>query len=213
MAARKQDYLLTIEDPLNKDPPVTHALIKERLCMLPSVLYWCISDEIGNETKLYHTHVYVHMLKGVNFERIKLLFPTAHFDFCKGTQTENKQYVFKEGKWKDTQKEDTRINGTQEEWGEIIEKYTTTKEKLEAEDLEKQFETWIQEIKDGIIITAIIDKYPKALRYIHNLYKYEQIYQSQRYEKIAEEKEKKEKQEKDILTHIYNKVNNLKNED
>ena len=31
---------------------------------------------------------------------------------------DNKNYVFKEGKWSGSEKEDTRVDGTQEEYGE-----------------------------------------------------------------------------------------------
>jgi hypothetical protein len=46
-------------------------------------------------------------------------FPDVHHEICKGTAKENKDYVFKEGKWANTEKSDTKIEETQEEYGEL----------------------------------------------------------------------------------------------
>lgn len=172
--ARKDSYLFTINNPLEHDIRYDHEQIKFLVNLLPSVTYWCMSDEIGNDTGTYHTHVYVKMLKGVGFERIKDLFPHAHVDFCKGTQAENREYVSKTGKWEADLKHETQVKGSFFEEGEIIEKYSTTREKLEAQDIDKAIQQWIEQIENGTPIFQIVRNDVRAFRYQYQLHKYKE---------------------------------------
>ena len=45
--------------------------------------------------------------------------PKAHWDPCRGTIEQNRDYVFKTGKWADSEKGTTALPETQREWGEI----------------------------------------------------------------------------------------------
>lgn len=46
------------------------------------------------------------------------MFVGAHLDMCVGTCQENRDYIYKSGKWENSEKEDTRLEGMQFESGE-----------------------------------------------------------------------------------------------
>lgn len=114
---RTRKWLITINNPIEKG--YTHEYIKEQLSKFKSCVYWCISDEQGMQDNTYHTHIFLACSNAVRFSTIKKRFDGGHFDMCKGTSQQNKDYVFKEGKYAGSAKEDTRLDGTQEEWGEL----------------------------------------------------------------------------------------------
>lgn len=124
--ARK--YQLTINNPLetkltNNDSmttvPFTHEEIKNRLAQLRSVIYYCLSDEIGAEAQTPHTHIFLHSQSPIRFSTIKNKFPTAHIEAAYGSCQNNRDYITKSGKWADTEKSETSIVGTFEEYGTI----------------------------------------------------------------------------------------------
>ena len=92
MQSRK--YNMTINNPLPKG--LTHEQIKNLLLTLKSLAYYCMSDEIANS---HHTHIYVYFSSPVRFTTLKKRFPQAHIEKAYGTSCENRDYVFKEGKW------------------------------------------------------------------------------------------------------------------
>lgn len=92
--------------------------IKKILYSSDSIRYWCYSNEIGLESKLFHTHVFIILNSPRKFSTIQKMFPQKpHIDVCVGSSQENKDYVFKEGKYKDSVKEDTNIKDSHIEEG------------------------------------------------------------------------------------------------
>lgn len=83
-------------------------------------VYYCFSVEIGKEGTL-HIHIFFWFENARYGNKIKKTFPTSHIDYCNGSSTSVKEYVFKIGKWADSEKEDTRIDGTQYENNELPE--------------------------------------------------------------------------------------------
>lgn len=112
---RSMKWLLTINNPANHG--VTNESIEEALQSMASFRYACYSHEIGLEKLTPHIHIFVAFENQVRLSTLKNKFPAAHCDKCRGSIKENKDYVFKEGKWKDTEKEDSRIEGMQFEIG------------------------------------------------------------------------------------------------
>jgi len=100
----------------NGEPVIyNHETIKKILNnSFTTLTYWCMADEKGSN---YHTHLYICFSSRVRFSKIKKAFPTAHIEKAKGTVTDNVLYIKKEGKWEDTDKIETRIEGTFEERG------------------------------------------------------------------------------------------------
>lgn len=111
-------YLVTINSPIEKG--FSHDVIKSKLNSLKGLKYYIMSDEIGKTEQTYHTHIYFVYENQKRFSTIQRLFEgQAHIDAAKGSSAQNKAYVLKTGKWADTEKEDTKIDGTQEEYGEL----------------------------------------------------------------------------------------------
>ena len=117
MSKNKQSrkYLLTINNP--KEHGLTHVEIKKRL-LLSNPRYFCMTDEIG-ENGTYHTHVFSYFHSPIRWSTIKKRFPEAHIDISYGSVKENVEYLKKCGKWADTNKAETNLPDTFEEYGEI----------------------------------------------------------------------------------------------
>lgn len=110
---QRNRYLLTINNPADKG--YTHEKIKEIfVTKFKTFEYLCLADEKGST---YHTHIFVCFGSRVRFSMLKEHFPEAHIDDVKGLVSENIQYVSKTGKWKNTEKAETSIEGTFEEVG------------------------------------------------------------------------------------------------
>lgn len=113
MDKQANKYLLTINNP--KEKGYTHEEIMRILTTnFKTFNYACMADEQG---QTYHTHVFIHLNSRVRFSMVKKHFPEAHIDQVKGRVSDNIQYVSKTGKWKDTEKAETCIEGTFEEFG------------------------------------------------------------------------------------------------
>ena len=94
----------------------THDKIKLIMSGIKNLDYWCMSDEIGNKTKTYHTHLYFYRRKSpFTFKQIKKMFPEAHIESAEGTSIENRNYIRKEGKYEHSNKTETNLKNTFEE--------------------------------------------------------------------------------------------------
>lgn len=107
-------YQLTINAPLEKN--FTHERIIEIIrSNFITTTYFCMADEQGS---MFHTHVYVVFASRVRFSMIKRYFPEAHIEKCRGSVSDNVNYVKKSGKWElDETKQEKKIEGTFEEYG------------------------------------------------------------------------------------------------
>ena len=106
-------YLLTINNP--KEKGLTHGEIKRILVNNFKTLEYCaMADEMG---KTYHTHIFVYFNSRVRFLTVKKNFPEVHIDAVKGMVSDNINYIRKTGKWKDSEKAETSIPDTFEEYG------------------------------------------------------------------------------------------------
>lgn len=115
MNVQRNSFLITINNP--KDYGCEHVAIKEKLIVnFTTLKYFCMADEIG-EKGTYHTHIYVCFSSRVRFKTLKRHFPEAHIDIAHGSAESNFEYVSKTGRWEDTEKAETRVEGTFEEWG------------------------------------------------------------------------------------------------
>lgn len=115
--AQRYAYQLTINNPA--DNGINHRAIKQILVEnFPTVRYFCMADEIG-EKGTPHTHVYCSFRSRVRFSTIKKNFPTAHIEAARGTAQSNVDYIQKKGKWEKTDKVETRVEGSFEEWGKM----------------------------------------------------------------------------------------------
>ena len=116
---QRNAFQATINNPNNPHKGWDHHRIKEELITgFPTLKYFCMSDEIGIEGT-YHTHFYCVFSSRVRFSTIKKHFPEAHIEAAHGSVQSNIDYIRKSGKWADTEKSETCVEGTFEEWGTI----------------------------------------------------------------------------------------------
>ena len=116
---QRNAFLLTINNPA--DHGYHHQRIKEILIThFTTLRYFCLADEIG-EQGTYHTHIYVVFSSRVRFKTVQKHFEKAHIDIAHGTAESNLNYVRKTGKWEHTDKAETSVEGTFEDWGNFPE--------------------------------------------------------------------------------------------
>ena len=144
---QSKKFLLTINNP--QDCCMTHEEIINRVQKF-NPGYFCLSDEIG-AAGTPHTHVFICSDSPMRFSTMKKRFPTAHIDKAMGSSQSNREYIRKEGKWADTDKAETCVEGTFEEFGEIPN---------EADAKSPKLARLIQWIKDGLSNEEILQQDP-----------------------------------------------------
>lgn len=147
-------YLLTINNP--KEHGFDHALIRQNLGQLKGCIYWCMCDEVGEEGTP-HTHIYAAFKNQVMFSTMKQRFYAAHIDAARGSHSENRAYVRKEGKWLDSKKAETNLPETFEESCELP---------AESNRRVKQSEAILDMLQDGASNAEILRAYPSAMNHL-----------------------------------------------
>ncbi len=115
--SQSRKWQITINNPIEKG--YTHEKIKQIIEEIKPIVYWCMSDEIG-ENETFHTHLYIACSSGVRFSTIKNKFDGGHFEMAQGTSQQNRDYIFKQGeKWGKDKKKETNLKDSHEEQGEL----------------------------------------------------------------------------------------------
>lgn len=151
---QSRKYLITINNPFEHG--YTRENLREKITALKSLVYFCAAEEKGLETGTHHIHIYTVFSSGVRFSTMKNVFSLGgDIEPAKGSSAENRDYVGKTGKWADSEKADTRIDGTFEEYGEMPE---------EHQGVGGEEAAIIERIKDGASNADILREYPHYLR-------------------------------------------------
>lgn len=145
---QSRKWALVINNP--KDAELDHAAIREILNRF-TLAYYCMADEIAT-TGTYHTHVFFYSPSPIRFSTVKARFPMAHIEKAYGSARENRDYIRKEGRWADTDKAETSVAGTFEEWGDLPVKT--------EEDAPEMFKL-ICDLRAGKSVMEIIEDTPK----------------------------------------------------
>ncbi len=111
------------------------------------LIYWCAVDEIAPSTGTRHTHIYILCHSNTRFSTILRKFPHAHIERARGSAAQNRDYIMKRGKWEDTEKAETSIPGSFEEWGELPQ--STGKKNGSAPNLPSMVDTIIDRMAHG----------------------------------------------------------------
>ena len=169
--SQSRKWQLTINNP--SEHGITYDFINQQLLrFVPD--YYCMCTEIGNITKTEHIHVFVYSKSPMRFTTFKNRFPMAHIEKAYGSIKDNIDYIQKSGKWKDTTKEETIVEGSFFEYGvvptELIEKDAVMGKLLE-------------DIKDGKSIVEIIEENPKFAFRIKDIESIRQTYLNEKYSK------------------------------
>ena len=158
---QSRKWLLTVNNPIEKG--YTHDAIKDALSKL-KLVYWCMSDETGVEGT-FHTHVFIASNSPIRVGRLNNVIP-IHRDLARGTCQQNRDYVFKEGKWLTAEKGTTNHRDSHEEWGEMpIERQGARNDLADLYDM----------IKDGMSTYDILEVSPQ---YIMQIDKIERVRQT-----------------------------------
>lgn len=182
---QSRKWQLTINNPLEKE--WTHERIKEELKKIKSCVYYCLSDEIGKKEHTHHTHIFLACSSGVRFSTMKNRFPQAHIEIARGTSEQNRDYVFKIGKY-EKEKGTTKLPNTQEEYGEIpIERQGTRNDINDLYDM----------IKSGMTDYDILEENPSYMLKFELLEKVRQTIKQNEY---------KNKMRDIKTTYIYGKA-------
>ncbi len=153
-------WLVTINNPIDKG--FTRDKIIEIIENMKNVNYACFSDEKG-EQGTFHTHIFICFLTPRKFSTLKNAFNGAHFDYANGSCSQNRDYVFKQGKWENDKKADTNIFESHWEYGEMpIEKQG---KRTDLDDLYAMIRlgyTNVQILEQDSSYMKIIDKIDKV---------------------------------------------------
>lgn len=110
-----KSWLLTINNPDKYG--YTQELLVGLLHTL-SLVCFCMGQEIGDKgTPHYHIYLYAH--SRLRFSTLHNLIPEAHIDRPRGTALQCRDYIRKEGSYRNEAKAHTRVDGTYLEWGEF----------------------------------------------------------------------------------------------
>lgn len=167
-------YQLTINAPVEKGWNHSHILDVLRN-NFKTLVYIAMADEQGTQ---YHTHIFVVFASRVRFSMIKRYFPEAHIEKCKGTVSDNVNYVKKTGKWeKDILKQEKKVEGTFEEYGtqppdskgkrsDMSELYQMVLDNMTNAEILAQNQDYILQIDkiDKVRTTILTEKYKETVR-------------------------------------------------
>lgn len=145
---QSRKWALVINNPL--EAGLDHAAIREILYRF-SPAYFCMADEIAT-TGTYHTHIFLFSPSPMRFSTVKNRFSTAHIEKAYGSAKANRDYILKEGHWADTDKAETSVSGTFEEWGDLP---------AEKEEEAPEMFKLIQDLRAGKSVMEIIEDNPK----------------------------------------------------
>lgn len=155
--SRTRKWQITINNPADKG--FSHDKIVEILSGMKSLVYYCVSDEIG-EAGTYHTHIFLAAANAVRFSTIKKNFEGGHFEMCQGSAAQNRDYVFKEGKWRNSEKGTTNLSDTHIEWGELP---------VERQGKRNDLDDLYDMIQSGFDVPTILDINPQYILQIDKL--------------------------------------------
>lgn len=152
MAKQSRKWLCTINNPAEKGLDVDNCL--QKVLSLKGAEYACASLEIGAKEQTPHIHAFAYYKNPKSFDTMRNLIPNGNWDACRGTCQENRDYVFKLGKWIETDKGTTPVEGMQREYGEMPPERLCPKPEL----------AFLYElIKQGYSDAEIIAEYPEYM--------------------------------------------------
>lgn len=157
---QSRKWQITINNPIDKG--YTHDYIKEQLATFKALVYWCMSDEVGEEGTP-HTHIYMALSGATRFSTIKKRFEGGHFELANGTSQQNKDYVFKTGRWLGDRKCGTNLRNTHEEHGEMpVERQGARNDITDLYDMIKEGKSNYEIIETNPMYMLNIDKVERA---------------------------------------------------
>jgi hypothetical protein len=174
---RSRKWQLTINNPEENGYP--HSFIREILGSFETIRYWCMADEVGEEGTP-HTHLYIHFKNVTRFSTLKNKFPKFHMLTANGTSQQNRDYIYKEGKWEKDKKRETHKPETREEYGEMPQ---------ERQGARNDMDDIYDMLASGMTVDEIIEECPQHKIKISQLEKNRQMHLAKKYKKMYRELE------------------------
>lgn len=171
--SQSRKWFVTINNPADKG--FAHEKIKTQLSALKSIVYYCMSDEIGTEEHTPHTHIFIYSKSPIRFSSLKNALPPADLEHAKGTAVQCREYIQKSGVWADSDKRETSISGTFEEVGDIPQERQGARN-----DLAELYEL----IKDGMTNAEIIERNPDYLLRLTDIERTRQTIRAEEYRDV-----------------------------
>ena len=167
-------YQLTINAPIDKGYTHAHILNTFRN-NFKTLVYICMADEQGS---IFHTHIFVVFSSRVRFSMLKRYLPEAHIEKCKGSVSDNVNYIRKTGKWEnDESKQEKVIQGSFEEYGtqppdskgkrsDMSELYQMVLDNMTNAEILAQNQDYILQIDkiDKVRTTILTERYKDTVR-------------------------------------------------
>jgi hypothetical protein len=173
--SKSRKWQLTINNP--KDKGLDHEHLMALLQTFKSLVYWVMSDEIG-ENKTYHTHIFVYFSSAVRFSSMKKKFDSAHIEMAKGSCEENRNYIFKTGKWENSKKAETNLIETHDEFGQLpLERQGQRNDIIDLYDM----------IKDGMSNFDILEDNPQYMLQLDKIEKVRQTVKEEKFKRVWRE--------------------------
>ena len=148
MDTQSRTYQITINNP--EEHGLTDERIEEIILKLKPV-FACATHEIG-ENGTIHVHIYFIFPSPRRFSTMKRKFPSAHIEKAYGSVQDNIDYIKKEGKFAETAKAKTTVEGSYREYGQLPSSLS-----LELSDMSRVIEL----LKQGYSVVEIIKEFPK----------------------------------------------------
>ena len=161
---RSRKWQITINNPVDKG--YTHDNIISILSNFKGCIYYCLSDEVGAQGT-FHTHIYLCCANALRFSTLLKSFEGCHFEMAQGTSQQNRDYVFKEGKWLNDKKGDTNIRDSHIEWGELP---------VERQGKRNDLEDLYDMIHADMTVSQILEICPQYLLNISHIEKARSLY-------------------------------------
>lgn len=168
-------YQLTINHPVEHG--FSHEVIKNTLSSFSNITYWCMCDEIGDEGTP-HTHLYFASPNAIEWLAVQQRFSGAHIEAANGSHRENRDYIRKEGKWRNDPKHETNLPDTFEESGELP---------PEVDKRQKQSEAVLAMIENGAGNAEIIREYPSQMTHLKSIDATRQTLLAEQYRNVRRE--------------------------
>ncbi len=160
MSGQSRKWLLTGNNP--SDYGYSFDYIKGIVSSLKNIDYWCYSDEVG-EQGTPHFHLFIYKKSPISFDTLRKRFPHVNLDYAKGSCKQNRDYVFKEGKWLNDKKAETNITDSHFEFGELpLERQGARNDLADLYDLITGGASDVDIISDNPNYILHIDKFDKV---------------------------------------------------
>lgn len=168
MDSQSRTYQITINNPEDKgftDEKIEQIIAKSR------VIFACYAHEIG-ENGTPHVHIYMLFPSARRFSTLKKKFPGAHIEKTYGSPEDNIDYIKKQGKFAETSKAETSVEGSYREFGTLPSNLS-----LENSDMEQVVEL----LRKGYSVVDIIEAFPKYAFKVNAIEAVKQAFLAEKY--------------------------------